>query len=133
MELSGKQKKKINEIAEKYNLKLLFLFGSQVTGQTHAESDYDIGYLSERELTLNEEGELIIALMPIIEVRDERLINLVSLKKASPLLLYAATKSAQVLYEKRKTAFAELQALAFKKYIEMMPLYKLKRERMFSK
>lgn len=99
------------------------LFGSRITGQTHKESDYDIAYLSRRRLDLDEEGQLILDLLPIIEERDERLINLINIRKATPLLLYAITSHCQVLYESEPTKFATLRTHAFKKYIEMKPLY----------
>ena len=35
---------KIEEIAKKYSLKLLLLFGSQSSGKTHPMSDFDFGY-----------------------------------------------------------------------------------------
>ena len=130
LKITPQKQGSIQKIANQYGIFLLFLFGSRVTGQTHQESDYDFGYLSERNLSLEEEGRLIGELMPIAEIKDERLINLVSLKKASPLLLYAAVNRAQLLYEKEKDAFAEFRAYAFKKHIENLPLVRLKAEKM---
>lgn len=34
-------KEKIKEIAEKYNINTLYIFGSQASGKTHKNSDYD--------------------------------------------------------------------------------------------
>ncbi|MFQ5661823.1 MAG: nucleotidyltransferase domain-containing protein [Candidatus Paceibacteria bacterium] len=132
IELSLQKKEKIEQIAQKYSLELVLLFGSQITGKTHKESDYDIGYLSKKNLDIGDEGNLIIDLLPIVEKRDERIINLVNIKKASPLLLYAITTQAQVLYEKSSISFAKLRAYGFKKYIEMKPMYK-ERERRIQK
>ena len=128
--IEGKNKDLVKKIAEKYNLRLLFLFGSRVTGRIHKESDYDFGYISNRELTLMEEGQFIIDLMPLAKARDERLINLVNFKRAKPLLLHAATNEAQLLYERLPGYFANLQARAFRMYVEIIPLIKMKAERM---
>lgn len=50
MELTKEYKEKIREIAEKYQLKLVYLFGSQVTGKTGPLSDYDFAvYLDEKD------------------------------------------------------------------------------------
>lgn len=123
IEISKQKQEIFKNLAQKYSLELLLLFGSRITGQIHKESDYDIAYLSRRRLDLDEEGQLILGLLPIIEERDERLINLINIKKATPLLLYAMTSRCQVLYESEPTKFATLRAYAFKKYIEMKPLY----------
>ena len=130
IQISHKKEEQVIKIAQKYDLSLLFLFGSQVSGQTHKESDFDFGYIASRGLSIEEEGRLIGELMPVAEVNDERAINLVDFKRACPLLLYSALNSAQLLYEKEKDAFANLQNYAFKIYIETLPLFKLKAERM---
>ena len=50
-----------SNLANKYNLKLLVLFGSQATGQTHEDSDTDIAYfLLPRSLF--DESKLIVDL-----------------------------------------------------------------------
>lgn len=124
------KKKKFKNLAQKYSLELLLLFGSRVSGKTHQESDYDIAYLSKRKFSLDKQGRLIMDLLPLIGEYDERLINLVNIKKASPLLLYAMTTNSLVLFEKKPASFACLRAYAFKKYIETKPLYKEKAERL---
>lgn len=122
--------KYIKDLAQKYSLELLLLFGSRITGKIHKESDYDIAYLSNNKLNLDGEGRLINELLPIVGEHDERLINLVNIKKVSPLLLYAMTSRARVIFEKTTTTFACLRAYAFKKYIETKPLYEEKEKRL---
>lgn len=48
MDLTEKQKHKIEKISQKYSLDLLLLFGSQVTGQIHKESDFDVAYIAKK-------------------------------------------------------------------------------------
>jgi len=62
-------KEKIKEIAKKYDLDLVLLFGSQVKDKKylHQESDFDIAYLSKKDLNLMEEAQLICDLMPIFK------------------------------------------------------------------
>lgn len=119
-------KKLIEEIAKKYSLDLLLLFGSRASGKTYKGSDFDLAYLSKANLTLEEEAELILALILLFKSED---IDLINLKKASPLLFYAIFKNCRLLYEKRPLIFASLRAYAFKKYIETKPLYEDKFKR----
>lgn len=124
--MESKKEKLVEEIAKKYNLKMILLFGSQASGQAHKESDFDIAYLSERELDLTEESRLIIELIPIFKSEN---IDLVDLQKATPLLFYAIFNNCRVVYKKDELIFPSMRAYAFKKYIETKPLYELKFKR----
>ena len=123
---SGKERKLIKKIAQKYSLETLLLFGSRVSCKTHKESDFDIAYLSRRNLNLEDEAKLICDLMPIF--KSER-IDLANLKKAPPLLLFTITNDCRILYEKNPLIFSALRAYGFKKYIEAKPLYEEKFKR----
>ncbi|HDK81390.1 MAG TPA: nucleotidyltransferase domain-containing protein, partial [Nitrospirae bacterium] len=50
----AKTKPEVRKIAEKYRLPLVLLFGSQVSGRTHPQSDVDIAFLSEKRMSLIE-------------------------------------------------------------------------------
>ncbi len=133
MQISETQNRKdkdiLKRIAQKYDLELVLLFGSRVKGKTHKESDYDVAYLSQRELD-SEEFSLFTELLPIIQPSDERLLNLVNIRKASPLLLYDITSHNQILYEKKPGIFSQLRATSFKQYVESKPLYEAKFRRL---
>lgn len=123
MEIIASRKKfLIDKIAQKYNLELILLFGSRIGDKKylHQESDFDVAYLSGRDLDLTDEAKLIVEIAPAFQSEN---IDLVNLKKAPPLLLYAITKNCRVIYEKKPLAFAFLRAYAFKKYVETKPLY----------
>lgn len=119
--LRTKREKLIKKIAQKYDLELLLLFGSKVSGRTHQESDFDIAYLSRKELSGKEMIDLNCDLMDVFE--SDR-IDTVDLKKASPLLGYEISKNCQLLFGK-ELEFLEFKAVAFKKYIDAGPLFKL--------
>ena len=106
---------------------MLLQFGSSVTGKPHKESDADIAYLSRRNLTIREEAEIIIRLMPVLKNKN---IDLVNIHMASPLLLYALARDGRVIYESSPFEFYNLRAYAFKRYVEAKPLFELKAERM---
>lgn len=130
MEISQKQEQKIKETADKYSLKLVLLFGSQVSGRTHQESDFDIAYLSEKSLSFEEEYRLNYEFTEIFQ--NDR-VDTVNFKKAPPLLLYGVFRHPQILFQKDELTFSNYQSYAFKKYIEAQPLYEEKLRRLNEK
>lgn len=110
----------VEEAAQKYSLELILLFGSRASGRSHRESDFDVAYLGQNDLSLQKEAELIIDLSHVFKNEN---IDLVNLKKAPPLLAYAVFQNARVIYEKRPLLYASQRVYAFKKYVESKPLY----------
>lgn len=125
-----KIKEKTKKIAQKYALSFVVLFGSQATGRTHQKSDFDIAYLSETDLNLEQESNLIFDLSVIF--RNEN-IDLLNLKNAKPLLYYGVFKNCRVIFEKTPLMFQTLRTYAFKKYVETKPLYEEKFKRLEEK
>lgn len=111
-------KSKIIPLAEKYNLKLVVLFGSRVSGRVHNESDYDVAYLSKEELSLEEESGFMYGLMPILRIRDERLVNIVDMKTVGPLMLYSITQKGVLLFESGASTFFRLKLYAWRAFID---------------
>lgn len=107
-------------IAEKYSLELLLLFGSRAEGTENPKSDFDVAYLSQKDLDLEKESRLIIELAPVFKSEN---IDLVNIKNASPLLFFAIFQKCRILYEKDSSVFPRLRAYSFKKYVETKPLY----------
>ncbi|MDD5738932.1 MAG: nucleotidyltransferase domain-containing protein [Candidatus Pacebacteria bacterium] len=132
MELTEKQKNRIEKISQKCSLALLLLFGSQVTGQTHKESDFDIAYIAEKQLNLKQESQFIVDLNGIFKTEK---VDLTNLKNASPLLVFGIFQNCQILYQNQKDPllFARLRVYSFKRYIETKPFYELKFQRLRKK
>jgi len=110
-------------IAKKHDLTLVVLFGSQVSGFTHKESDVDIAYLSDSKLSFDDEVRLNAALM---EVFKNDAVSLVNLKTAPPLLLKQVVTNAVVLYERTPHLFTHIFIIALRMYEEAMPLFELR-------
>ena len=117
-------KEKAEKLAEKYNLDLLVLFGSQTTGLTHKESDVDIAYFSDAKLDFNEE---ILLNTELTEVFRNDQVSLVNLKQAPPLLAKEIVSKGVVLYEKTSSLFSQLYAHVLRVYEEALPLFELRR------
>ena len=114
----------IKKLALKYDLALVVLFGSQVTGKTHKESDYDIAYLSSgKKINLEEEIKINNEL---IEIFKHNAIQLVNLKNVSPLLGKKIVEHAIVLYEKERHLFDTFFISALRLYDEARPLFDLR-------
>jgi len=122
MELSQKQKQKIEEVAKKYRLKLVLLFGSRVEGKIHKESDYDVAYLPSKKLSFDDEVK-INYYFTIIFPQERFRVDTVDLRKASPLFLAMIFKKCQVLFQEDNLIFPTYKIYAYKKYIEAKPSY----------
>jgi len=116
--LDQTKEKALGELADKYELKLVILFGSRVSGRVHQKSDYDVAYLSEKELSLEEESGFMYGLMPILKIKDERLVNIVNMKTAGPLMLYSITSKGQVIFEQKSSLFLSLKLYAWKVFVD---------------
>jgi len=118
--------KQINKIAEKYNLDLILLFGSQLREKKylHRESDFDIAYLSKKNLNLMEEAKLICDLMPIFK-SDK--VDLANLRRAGPLLMKQIFENHKILYCSNPKIYYRYKIYAERKYIEAEPLFQLNR------
>lgn len=121
--LKIKEKSLLKKIAQKYSLELLLLFGSQISKRIHKESDYDIAYLSKKDLDIKEEINLNYDL---IDIFNSDRVDLVNLKKANPLLSFEIAKQCQLIFGEKKI-FSEFKALAFKKYIDHLPILDLEK------
>jgi len=119
MELEAKQKEKIAELSKKYHLKLILLFGSRATGKIHKESDYDVAYLPEKNLSFDDEVDINFQFTNIF--KNDR-VDTVDIRKASPLLLFGIFRQCQIIFKKDDLIFPTYRAYAFKKYLEAKPI-----------
>lgn len=120
-----KIKLEIAELADKYKLSMALIFGSRASGKTHSGSDVDIAYLSSAPLSLEEESQLSLDLADVFKTD---LIDLISIRASSPLLLKEIADNAVVLYESEKFLFSEFRLYSFKKYFESKRLFELRRD-----
>lgn len=118
MEISEKQEQKIRKIAKKYRLKLILLFGSRATGKIHKESDFDVAYLPEKNLSYDNEIDINLQ---FVGVFGHDRVDTVDMRKAPALLLYAIFRECQILFKKDNLIFPTYRAYSYKKYIEAKP------------
>lgn len=122
MKITVKQKQKINQLAQKYHLKMILLFGSQVSRDTNQESDIDIAFLSKKNLSFKQEYFLNYELTNIFQNHQ---IDTTSLRKAPPLLMKEILNNSQVLYQSAPMIFDAFEVYALQRYQEALPLFKI--------
>lgn len=115
-----------NELAEAYGITFAIAFGSQVSGQTHPQSDIDLAIKLKKPLTLKEE----LALTSELSQFYEKEADLCFLDENISALLYGEwAKNSQLIYgdEEEYTSFC-IEAL--KKFLDFEPYFKLQAEQL---
>lgn len=114
--------KKIEDIAQKHQLKLLLLFGSQVSGKTHSKSDYDFAFLSQKEFDFGDRARLRDDLASLVDFTAE--VEEVDLKQATPFLLKQILTNHSVVHSSG-SAYEEFYSFAFRTCLESKRLFDL--------
>lgn len=120
---TDKIKKEFPVIARELNIKLALLFGSQVTGKIHKESDVDIAVLTENSISPMELAQLAFAISEKLKIEK---IELVDLRCASPFLLKQIASKSILLYEAEQGMCNDFRVYSYKLYMETRPLYELR-------
>jgi predicted nucleotidyltransferase len=77
---------------------LLLLFGSRVSGKTHPFSDYDFGFLAEREISPAEQSQMYLELAQLARTKEEN-VDIANLNNINPFMKYRILKNNKVLFE----------------------------------
>ncbi len=114
---------RLRQIAERYGLDLIVVFGSQVTGRARPGSDIDLAVRwvhrpwndPDRELALV--GELTEAVWGRGDL-DVSFVN-----GADPLFLFEVASDGQALYERQPVDFIEFQSYAARRYYDAQKFF----------
>lgn len=115
MEDSDKIKEKAKEIANKYGLSFITLFGSQATGRTNQKSDIDIAVIRKQPISFDDRLKIIGDFSDAFKREDVEVVDLVS---ASPTLMYAVVRDGKLLYEEKENDFLNWKLYAIKIWME---------------
>lgn len=105
--------KKLDEIAVRYHLALIFAFGSHIKGYATEESDLDIAVLPEQDLSAKDEREIISKLTHAL--KDN--VDLTVLTRTTPLLKMQLVRASKLLYGDPKLA-ARFRTQAVSEYLD---------------
>lgn len=114
----------LNDVITKFQINLLVAFGSYQTERFTKDSDIDLAFLSERNLSPDEE-HLLLSDLVFLFGRDK--IDLIDLKKASPLLMFEIAKNGNILYEEDQS-FLRFKLKASARYAETQFLREMRRK-----
>lgn len=103
------------------DLELVVLFGSTVKGRRRAVSDVDVAVRCAEAADLD---SLYLVLAPRFGTNG---LDIVDLRRASPLLAMEVARSGRLLYENRPGAFRQFQSLASRRYCDTAKLRRAQR------
>jgi len=118
---------KFINLAEKYKLELILLFGSRVQGGLHPESDMDIAVYSRQVLSETEKINITYELCNILHTDK---IDLVDIKTAPPILKREIFKGYKVLYQKDPMLLYQLELVSVYEFKESEVLFQIRHERL---
>lgn len=97
-------------------VRLVLLFGSVASGRVHQRSDIDLAVLLEGD------ADILAVTNGIIRRLGTDRVDVVDLKRASPLLKVSVARTGRVLYEKTPGLFSEFRSLAHRMYADTKKL-----------
>jgi predicted nucleotidyltransferase len=97
-------------------LRLILLFGSIVTGKVHKRSDIDLAFLFDKPV------DILALTNRVNRLLHADNVDVVDLRRASPLLKYSAVRHGKPLYERKQGIFNEFYSLAFRMYVDTKKL-----------
>lgn len=97
-------------------LRLIVLFGSVAEKKTCARSDIDIAFLFDDSV------DIVNLTNQVSRLLRTDSIDVVDVRRASPLLNYSIARSGIPVYEREKGMFNEFYSLAFRRYVDTAKL-----------
>jgi len=109
-------KNNLNALLEKYNIKLIYIFGSYAKGKNDKNSDLDIAVLLEKGYNPLDKLSLIGDFIDIFKRND---IDLVILNDANPVLEHQVIKYGKLVYMKDEDVKVFYEVRVLKEYMDM--------------
>ncbi|RLC38237.1 hypothetical protein DRH27_02780 [Candidatus Falkowbacteria bacterium] len=124
MKITSEIKKKLSQIAKKYNLKLIILFGSFASGKTHKESDLDIAIQYKREPGSSAFNDELALIGEFTKIFNGKKVDLCLINRANPLLLKQINQNCVLLYGDLSD-FYNFKIYAFNRYNDYKIYFKM--------
>jgi len=111
---------KLIKLCQKHRLALVVLFGSQTTGKTHRQSDYDIAVLPDTEMI-----DRLRLIFDFGEIFAGEIDLVVLTKDTDPTLLHEIFFTGKLIYENEQGLFHRQQLRAWHIYQDTEKLRRL--------
>ena len=98
------------------DLQLIILFGSLVKGRIHPQSDIDLAFFFDQPVDILHLTNQVVRLLHTDHV------DVVDLRRTSPLLAFSVAKNGQIIYERAPGIFTAFYSLAFRRYADTAKL-----------
>lgn len=129
LNMTASEKEKFEELAKKFGIHFILLFGSKAEGKDTPESDTDIAVYADHVLSENEKIALAFEFSSILKTEN---IDLVDLKTAPAILKKRIFDSYKILFLNNSFLLYQAELSAIKEYEESKILYKIRDERLLS-
>ena len=107
---------RLNPLFQDKGLQLALLFGSAASDKMHKQSDIDLAFLFDTPADVLELTNKVIRLL------HTDTIDVIDLRRASPLLKFSAMKYGVLIYEREPGIFNAFYSLAFRMYADTKKL-----------
>jgi len=125
--IDRRKMKILENLANKYRLSLILLFGSRAQGDVHPESDMDIAVYGKKILS---EGDKISLTYEFSKIFHTDEIDVVDIKTSPPLLKRDIFKNYKVLYQRNLMLVRQLELVCLYEFKESEILYQIRHERL---
>ena len=115
---------RLTEIAHKYGLDLVVLFGSQAGGRAVPGSDIDVAVRFIRRDWGNFDLELDLMAELMEAIRGDGDLDVAFLNGAAPMFLYQVAASGKLIYERNPGEFAQFRSYAARRYYDSEKFFK---------
>lgn len=105
---------KLTEVAEKYGINTIYLFGSYYDGTFTKSSDLDLAYLTKVNKGSDEYKNIYLELRNLTEQE----IDLVDLRKVGISFAFHIIKNSRILYEKDEEIRTDFEDRLIMKYLD---------------
>ena len=111
-----KIREKLAPLFNEKGLRLVLLFGSVATQNADKHSDIDLAFLFDEPIDILDLTNRVINLLHTDNV------DVVDLRRASPLLMAASVKNGKLLHERSPGLFHEFCSLAVRRFVDTKKL-----------
>jgi len=126
MLITKEQKRKIEKVGRKYNLKMVLLYGSCATGKKKAGSDLDIAVLGQEPIEMNKLLEIHNDIADIFGDSRQQELDLKSLHDVNPFFRFEVMRHSVLLYG-NPVDYYSFKAYAFRDFQDSQSLFNLLR------